>query len=103
MSEIHSNGVSMPLIRPEFDKRLLPPLLSEFRSSVRRTRDKSLATRLEEEVLQHPKPFVRRPTVLRLAKWCKTNGYPYQDGMGVARRISLLLFGHILKREEFGV
>lgn len=95
--------VEMPLIRPEFDKQQLPPLLSEFCASTRRAQDKSLATRLEEDVLQYERPHIRRQTIVRLAKWCKTEGPAYQDGMLVARKISLLLFGRVLRREDFGV
>jgi hypothetical protein len=97
------NMTQLPSIQPGFDRQQLPPLLHEFRASARRAQDKSLATWLEEEVLNNDNPFVRRRTLLRLAKWCKTNGYPYQDGMLVARKISLLLFGRVLKREDFGV
>jgi hypothetical protein len=86
-----------------FDEAELVTLLAEFRAASRRAQDQSLATRLEAEVLNSDKPIVQRRTVLRLAKWCKTNGYPYGDGMIVARKISLLLFGHVLRREDFGV
>jgi len=96
-------AIEMSLIHPEFDKQQLPPLLSEFRASTRRAQDKSLATRLEEEVLQYERLHIRRQTIVRLAKWCKTDGRAYQDGMVVARKISLLIFGRVLRREDFGV
>jgi hypothetical protein len=86
---------------PQFDRERLAVLLMGFRRVVVREQDKSLANRLEEELLGGDFPAIQTKTFLRLAKWCKTEGI-YQDGMGVAREISLLLFGRILDREQLG-
>ncbi len=84
-----------------FDRQQLSALLNDFRRAVAREKDKSLASRLEEELL-HRDPAIERESLGRLAKWCKTDGI-YQDGMEVARKISLLLFGCVLDRTRLGV
>jgi hypothetical protein len=89
-------------LHPQFDRERLAALLVRFRHVVVREQDKSLANRLEEELLRGASPAIQAKTFLRLAKWCKTDGI-YQDGMGVAREISLLLFGCVLDREQLGV
>ena len=86
----------------QFDRQQLAVLFSSFRRVVAREQDKSLANRLEQELLRGDPPAVQRQTFLRLARWCKTGGI-YQYGMEVARKISLLLFGRILDRIELGV
>lgn len=89
-------------LNPEFDRQRLQNLVSHFCSAVSREQDKSLATRLRNELLERQSPSIERATFQRLAKWCKTDGI-YQDGMEVARQISLLLFGQVIDRNRIGV
>jgi hypothetical protein len=95
-------SVGFPL-NPQFDRNQLQNLLARFRAAVCREQDKSLAARLENEFLVAQPPAVERDTFHRLAKWCNTDGNPYQHGMEVAKQISLLLFGQILDRKRIGV
>jgi len=90
-------------LNPQFDRDQLRTLLSRFHSAVCRNKDKSLAVRLEKELLSGQPPSIERETFHRLAKGCSTDGNPYQHGMEIARRISLLLFGQILDRRMLGV
>jgi hypothetical protein len=86
----------------DFDKRKLISLLAQFRSVVYRECDIRLAEVLEEDLLARDTPRLRASTITRLAKWCKTDGI-YADGMVVAKKISLLVFGKILDRNALGV
>jgi hypothetical protein len=43
------------------------------------------------------------PTLLQLAKWCKTNSPLYWDGMDAACRISELLFGYVVHKDNLSV
>lgn len=90
-------------LNPQFDRNELQALLTSFHDAVCRNQDKSLAIRLEKELLVVEPPAISRDTFRRLAKWCNTDGNPYQHGMKVARRISSLLFGQILDRKRLGV
>jgi hypothetical protein len=83
-----------------FDKPRLEKLLAEFESSAKRNIDRSLAVKLRNELLESEPPYVSRPTVLHLAKWCKTNNPLYWDGTDVARRISELLFRCVVDRDK---
>jgi hypothetical protein len=86
-----------------FDREALKRLLQKFSSATKRRRDKRLIEDLSDDLLSdiHP-PRLQRRTVLRLAKWCKTDGI-YGDAMIVAREISRLLFGEVLNRDLLGV
>jgi hypothetical protein len=86
----------------ELRQKALISLLAQFRSAVKRGCDYKLARVLEEDFLAGDTPRVRTSTITRLAKWCKTDGI-YADGMNIARKISLLLFGQILDRDVLGV
>jgi hypothetical protein len=86
-----------------FDKPRLEKLIAEFESSAKRNIDRSLALKLRNELLESDTPYVSRPTVLQLARWCKTNSSLYWDGMDVARRISELLFGRVVDRDGLNV
>jgi hypothetical protein len=88
---------------PQFDKNQLRTLLAAFQGAVNRNQDKSLAIRLEKELLLREPPSIERDTFRRLAKWCNTDGNPYRSGMDVARKISSLLFGQTLDRRRLGV
>jgi hypothetical protein len=35
----------------------------------------------------------------KLARWCRTDGSPYQDAMPVAQQISRMLYGEVIDRE----
>ena len=85
------------------DKEELTQLLQQFEAAVKRSVDKSLATRLRHEILEPSVPAISRATMLQLAKWCKTENPLYWDGMAVAQRISQMLFGLILDRRRLGV
>lgn len=97
-------------LEPDFDRTQLRTLLENFKASVRRrgegskkTDDRRLAFELEGQLLNREPPMVERKTLLRLAKWCHTDGHLYSEGMAVAREISRLLFGGVLDRERLGV
>jgi len=86
-----------------FDREALRRLLERFLSLTKRRKDRRLYDDLSEDLLSDghlPRP--QRRTVLRLAKWCKTDGI-YADAMIVAREISHLLFGEVLNRDLLGV
>jgi len=80
-----------------FDREELRQLLKRFVAETKRQQDNRLAEELSEDLLSndHP-PLVRSGTDLRLAKWCRTDG-TYADAMIVAKEISRLLFGEVLK------
>ncbi len=86
-----------------FDRNLLRSLLADFRAVVTRYKDKSLADHLEKELIHSDFPWITNRTLRQLAKWCNTDGHPYQSGMDVARKISNLLFGTIVDRAVLGV
>ena len=79
-------------LRLDFDRGELVRLLKTFRGVIRRQKDASLANHLEQELLGKEPPSIKRNTLNQLARWCKTDGSVYSDGMGVARQISQLLF-----------
>jgi hypothetical protein len=90
-------------LNSNFSRDQLCVLVRQFRGATTRTKDESLAVHLEEDLLLREPPSIKGDTFRRLAKWCKTDGHPYQDGMDVARRISVVLFGQILDRDRLGV
>lgn len=90
-------------MKMDFDRGELQRLLAKFRANVRRTKDISVARKIEEELLKSDPPNPDPSTYRQLAKWCRTEGYPYQDAAPIAREISRLLFGCILDREKLGV
>lgn len=86
-----------------FDRDALRRLLTQFSSAVKRRVDNRLVEDLLHDLLSDNRPpRLRRSTVLRLAKWCKTNGI-YADAMISAREISRLLLGEVLDRDLLGV
>lgn len=86
-----------------FDREALRRLLEQFAAATKRRQDNRLTKDLTQDLLSdgHP-PHLRRGTVLRLAKWCKTDGI-YADAMIVAKEISRLLFGEVLNRDLLGI
>jgi len=75
-------------------------LITDFRSAVHRSIDNSLADALERELLCD-RPNISFDTLKQLARWCKTNNPLYFGGMDVAQKISMLLFGRIIDRNEY--
>ena len=96
-------GVVEYTLRTDFDRARLKSLLENFKAVVKRSQDKSLALKLEEELLQTEPPTMTYQTLSQLAKWCHTHGHIYWDGMEVARKISILLFGQVVDRKKLGV
>jgi len=86
------------VLRVDFDRGELARLLPALRSAVKREQDRRLANDLDDELLKREPPRLKRKTLDRLARWCKTGGI-YSDGEDVARRISQLLFGCIIDRK----
>jgi hypothetical protein len=86
---------------PTIDKEKIERLVKQFESVVKRRIDKSLATKLREDILDSDPPFLRRATLLQLARWCKTDGI-YSEGMVVAQRISEALIGLVVDRKRLG-
>lgn len=80
------------------DKGKLKDLLDRFRNEVRRDIDRGLADEIQRQVLDCNEPAIGGSTMKKLARWCKTNGHPYQDAMPIAQQMSLLLYGTILDR-----
>ncbi len=80
------------------DPEKLKDLLARFRRSIKRMIDRGLADEIQTQILDSAHPSMTIKTIQKLARWCKTNGNPYQEGMPVAQQISLLLFGIILDR-----
>jgi tellurite resistance protein len=91
------------VIAPDFDRMELGKLLGKFRANCRRLSDRTLADRIETELLKRKPSRPEASTYLRLAKWCRTDGNAYQEASTVAREISVLLFGRVLDRRELGV
>lgn len=82
------------------DKAKLDTLLIRFRDSVKREIDRGLADEIQRQILDSNYPRLTTATTRKLARWCKTNGTPYQEGMPVAQQISEVLFGTILDRNS---
>jgi len=57
---------------PSIDKEKLTQLIDAFEAAIKRRIDKSLASRLRQEVLGPETPSLSRSTILQLARWCKT-------------------------------
>ena len=91
------------VLNPNFDRRELRNLLNKFRANCRRAGDGTLANLIQAELLESDAPTPQASTYKRLAKWCRTDGNPYQDAAPVAREISRLLFGCVLDRNKLGV
>jgi len=89
-------------VLPDVDKQELAGLIEEFEAAAKRRIDKSLATNLRREVLDSEGLQPSRSTILQLARWCNTNNQLYCDGMAVAKKISVVLFGQVLDRERLG-
>jgi hypothetical protein len=83
-----------------FQPEELRALIAEFRAVVKRDVDDKLADGLEHELLDRSPPRLSRDTMKRLARWCKTGGI-YSDGMEVAWKISRLLFGRVIDRDDY--
>ncbi len=80
------------------DKTKLAKLLTLFKDSVKRDIDRGLADEIQRQILDSSNPRLTISTMRKLARWCKTNGSPYQEAMPIAQQISDLLFGRILDR-----
>lgn len=87
---------------PSFNRNNLAQLIAEFSSVVRRHIDKSLAENLKRELLDRNPPRISRGTIQQLARWCNTNSPVYWDGMEVAKKISNVLFGCVIDRNQLG-
>ncbi len=102
-SAMQDTGTDDYQLETDFDKGRLKSLLENFKAVVKRPQDKSLAIKLEEELLETVPPTMAYQTLGQLAKWCHTHGHIYWDGMEVARKISILLFGQVVDRKKLGV
>ncbi len=89
-------------LRPDINKKGLEQLVGEFEGAVKRRVDQSLPRKLRKEVLASTLPTLCLSTARQLARWCKTNGPVYSDGMIVAKKISETLFGLIIDRARLG-
>lgn len=84
----------------EVNRDELERLIGHFEGVVRRKIDRSLARKLREDLIEQNPPRMRLDTLKQLARWCNTNNPLYWDGMEIARKISLLLFGKIVDRNQ---
>ena len=88
-------------LKPQpFDPKELDMLLRRFEVNVRRQIDVRLVRELRQDLLDTTPPYLSRTPLLRLARWCDTEGGVYEDAMLVAREISMLLFGKVISRRE---
>jgi hypothetical protein len=88
------------LAKRTFNRGELEALLADFSSSVKRNGDDKLSIAIRAELLEGKAGALSKDTRARLARWCSTTNPVYRDGSAVARKISMLLFGKILQREE---
>lgn len=84
------------------DKQEIAALIDEFEGTVRRRIDLSLAVKLRKQLVDAQVPSLNRTTIQQLARWCKTPKPLYADGMAVAQKISMALFGVLLDRDRLG-
>ena len=91
----------MPYRICRFTDAQLSDLLQQFRAAVRRTfpNDAGLADEIEHQLIRSGKAELTANTQKKLARWCRTDGSPYQDAMPVAQRISRMLYGEVIDRE----
>jgi|GEM_PF-2211885 len=91
----------MPYRIRRFTDAQLIELLHQFRAAVRRTspNDAGLADEIEQQLIRNGKAELTSDTQKKLARWCRTEGSPYQDAMPVAQQISRLLYGEVIDRE----
>jgi hypothetical protein len=95
MSNIHSLLTALESLDGDFNREKLRGFPGQLRSVVKRPIDDRLANDLEQDLLNGIDLKLRLATIKRLARWCKTGGI-YSDGMEIALKISLLLFGQVL-------
>jgi len=98
VADIQANGRGL---RPEIDKQNIERLIGELEARVKRRIDMSFPMNLRKELLVAAQPELSLSTIRQLARWCKTDGI-YGDGMIVAQKISLALFGVVLDRTKLG-
>lgn len=84
----------------DFDRSELERLIGHFEGVVRRQIDRSPAQKLRNDLISQNPPQIALDTLKQLARWCNTNNPVYWDGMEVARKISVLLFGTIVDRNQ---
>jgi hypothetical protein len=84
------------------DQQKVANLINEFEGAVKRRIDRSLAFKLRKQLLDASPPSLDHGTILQLARWCKTENPLYWDGMAVAQKISMAVFGEVLDREQLG-
>lgn len=91
----------MPYRIRRFTDAQLSELLRQFRAAVRRTspNDAGLADEIEQQLITNGKAELTADTQKKLARWCRTDGSPYQDAMPVAQQISRMLYDEIIDRE----
>lgn len=91
----------MPYRIRRFTDAQLSELLRQFRAAVRRTspNDAGLADEIEQQLIKNGKAELTADTQKKLARWCRTDGSPYQDAMPVAQQISRMLYGEVIDRE----
>ena len=94
-------GASVRLL-PNIDKTELEKLVVAFEGAVKRRIDLSLANHLRAELLNIRNPTISKDTVLQLARWCNTTHPLYFNGMEIAKKISVQLFGEVLDRHQLG-
>jgi hypothetical protein len=96
-----TRGASMPYRIRRFTDAQLSELLQQFRTAVRRTfpNDAGLADEIEQQLIKNGKAELTADTQKKLARWCRTEGSPYQDAMPVAQQISRMLYGEVIDRE----
>ena len=91
----------MPYRIRRFTDAQLSELLQQFRTAVRRTspNDAGLADEIEQQLIRNGKAELTAHTQKKLARWCRTDGPPYQGAMPVAQQISRMLYGEVIDRE----
>lgn len=92
----------MLTVLANYDRTTLLKLLLQFRDATKRSINVVLADEIQSQLLDRGLAFLDASASKRLARWCKTDGPLYGDGMQIAREISRLLFGYVLDREVLG-
>ena len=80
-------------------KELCDRFVREMKGNRRHYNDAGVAEVILEELQRWG--CLTRSTERRLAAWCTTEGSVFQAGVGLAQEISIAIYGHVVREEEF--
>ena len=94
--------IVMYKIKQDFDRNKLRRFLNELVETNKKA--KSIATKLENEILNFKNDYLKDSTLRQFSKWCNTkppySGTHKTGGQQIAQKISMLLFDKIIDRME---